>query len=86
MPISQQNQYIFLRSVELGLCILTLWISLYDCCTYLEGCVRIIFYGILKYRFNMDPATASGPLITSLADIAGVLIYFSIAAWYLGMG
>jgi len=34
----------------------------------------------------MDPATASGPLITSLADIAGVLIYFSIAAWYLGMG
>ena len=34
-------------------------------------------------RFNMDPATASGPLITSLADIAGVLIYFSIATWYL---
>lgn len=37
-------------------------------------------------RFNMDPATASGPLITSLADIAGVLIYFSIATWYLGIG
>lgn len=37
-------------------------------------------------RFNMDPATASGPLITSLADIAGVLIYFSIATWYLEIG
>jgi magnesium transporter len=31
-------------------------------------------------RLNMDPATASGPLVTSIADIAGVLIYFSIAS------
>lgn len=36
-------------------------------------------------RFNKDPATASGPLVTSIADIAGVLIYFSIARWYLGI-
>jgi magnesium transporter len=37
-------------------------------------------------RFRRDPATASAPLITSLADISGVLIYFSIATWYLGIG
>lgn len=37
-------------------------------------------------RFDWDPATASAPLITSLADISGVLIYFSIASWYLGPG
>jgi magnesium transporter len=30
-------------------------------------------------RLRMDPATASAPLVTSLADICGVLIYFSIA-------
>ncbi|MFZ6050736.1 magnesium transporter [Halocola ammonii] len=36
-------------------------------------------------RFGADPATASAPLITSIADISGVLIYFSIASWYLGM-
>jgi magnesium transporter len=36
-------------------------------------------------RIGWDPATASGPLVTSLADISGVLIYFSIATWYLGM-
>jgi magnesium transporter len=30
-------------------------------------------------RLNMDPATASGPLVTSIADVVGVLIYFSIA-------
>jgi magnesium transporter len=37
-------------------------------------------------RLGWDPATASGPLITSLADISGVLIYFSVATWYLGIG
>jgi len=40
----------------------------------------------LLTRFGLDPATASAPLITSLADIAGVLIYFSIASWYFGLG
>lgn len=39
----------------------------------------------LLTRFRLDPATASAPLITSLADISGVLIYFSIASWYLGI-
>src|SRR5699024_7520984 len=36
-------------------------------------------------KLNFDPATASGPLITSICDITGVLIYFGIAAAYLGM-
>jgi magnesium transporter len=36
-------------------------------------------------RFDLDPAAASAPLVTSIADITGVLIYFSIAAWYLGL-
>lgn len=30
-------------------------------------------------KLNLDPATASGPLITTIADAAGVLIYFGIA-------
>ncbi len=30
-------------------------------------------------RMKIDPATASAPLITSIADISGILIYFSIA-------
>ncbi|WP_298401800.1 magnesium transporter [uncultured Chloroflexus sp.] len=36
-------------------------------------------------RLGFDPAAASGPLVTSLADIGGVLIYFSIATWLLGL-
>lgn len=39
----------------------------------------------LLTRLKLDPATASAPLITSLADIAGILIYFGIANWYLGL-
>jgi magnesium transporter len=35
-------------------------------------------------KLKLDPATASAPLITSIADITGVLIYFSIASWYFG--
>lgn len=37
-------------------------------------------------KLRLDPATASAPLVTSLADISGVLIYLSIANWYLGRG
>lgn len=33
----------------------------------------------LLLKIGWDPATASGPLVTSIADILGVLIYFSIA-------
>lgn len=35
-------------------------------------------------RLKLDPATASAPLVTSIADISGVLIYFSLARWMLG--
>jgi magnesium transporter len=36
-------------------------------------------------KLKLDPATASAPLITSIADISGVIIYFSIASWYFGI-
>ena len=39
----------------------------------------------LLSRLKLDPATASGPLITSIADVSGVVLYFSIATWYLGL-
>ena len=38
---------------------------------------------VLLNRFGLDPATASAPLITSIADICGILIYFSIATAFL---
>ena len=53
--------------------------------TVLVGSLVGLSLHFILTLFKQDPATASAPLITSLADIAGVLIYFSIATWYLGM-
>ncbi|MBK1643459.1 magnesium transporter [Thiocapsa imhoffii] len=39
----------------------------------------------LLSRLKLDPATASAPLITSIADGTGVLIYFAIATAVLGL-
>ncbi|WP_404414889.1 magnesium transporter [Vreelandella aquamarina] len=50
--------------------------------------VTIVLFGSLMgmclpfvlERFKVDPATASAPLVTTLIDASGVLIYFSIAS------
>ena len=34
-------------------------------------------------RFGFDPAIASSPFVASFVDVAGILIYFSLAAWLL---
>jgi magnesium transporter len=31
-------------------------------------------------RLGLDPASASAPFVATLVDVAGVLIYFSVAA------
>ena len=49
----------------------------------LVGSVIGMSLPFLLQLLKLDPATASAPLVTSLADIAGVLIYFSIATWWL---
>jgi magnesium transporter len=37
----------------------------------------------LLSRLRLDPAVASSPLITSVADVVGLAVYFLIAAWLL---
>jgi magnesium transporter len=39
----------------------------------------------LLSRLNLDPATASAPLVTSIADAAGVVVYFGFATAFLGL-
>jgi magnesium transporter len=48
------------------------------------GMIGVLLPFLLQ-RFNMDPATASTPLITSVADVGGILIYFSIASAVLSL-
>ncbi|WP_413113284.1 magnesium transporter [Thaumasiovibrio sp. DFM-14] len=40
----------------------------------------------ILHRLNLDPASASAPMITSIADISGVLIYLAIASALLNIG
>ncbi|MFO7790485.1 MAG: magnesium transporter [Bacteroidales bacterium] len=53
--------------------------------TVITGSLLGMLLPFLFTKFNKDPASASAPLITSLADIIGVVIYFSIATWFLGL-
>ncbi|MFC3606557.1 magnesium transporter [Stutzerimonas tarimensis] len=39
----------------------------------------------LLSRLKLDPATASAPVVTSMADACGVLVYFGIATAVLGL-
>ncbi|WP_335872345.1 magnesium transporter [Bacillus sp. 2205SS5-2] len=38
---------------------------------------------LILYKFNIDPAVASGPLITTINDIFSLITYFTIASWFL---
>jgi magnesium transporter len=53
--------------------------------TVLVGSLLGLSLPFIFTYFKLDPATASAPLITCLADISGILIYFSLATWFLGM-
>mgnify|MGYP005839670217 CR=1 FL=1 len=55
-------------------------------CVVLVGSLVGLTLPFIFTRLGLDPATASAPLITSIADISGVLIYFSLATWLLGSG
>lgn len=50
----------------------------------LNGSLIGLLLPFIFTKLKLDPATASAPLITSIADISGVIIYFSIASWYFG--
>lgn len=48
-------------------------------CVVVLGSMIGMLLPFLLARLKLDPATASAPLITSIADIGGILIYFGIA-------
>lgn len=50
--------------------------------TFMGGILGLTLPFIAK-RFNVDPATLSSPLLTSIMDFLGVIIYFGFAYWFL---
>lgn len=59
-------------------------VSLSMVLTVMAGSLLGLTIPFLFTKLKLDPATASAPLITSIADIMGVWIYFSIATRILG--
>ncbi len=53
--------------------------------TVMTGSLLGLLLPFIFTKMKIDPATASAPLITSIADISGVLIYFSLATKFLGL-
>ncbi len=60
-------------------------VSLTMTLTVMVGSLIGLILPFVFTKLKLDPAAASAPLITSIADISGVVIYFSVASWYLGL-
>jgi magnesium transporter len=43
------------------------------------------FVPLIMHRFNIDPAVASGPFITTINDIISILIYFGLASAFMNL-
>ncbi len=70
--------YLWQGNIWLGLVIgFSLWITLFV--ATMAGTV----VPLILYHFNVDPAVASGPLITTINDIIGLTIYFSVATAFM---
>lgn len=53
--------------------------------TVMVGSMIGMLLPLIFTRMKLDPATASAPMITTISDIMGVLIYFSMAKWFFGL-
>ena len=40
---------------------------------------------LLLHKFKIDPALATGPFITTMNDISGLFIYFTVARYVFGV-
>ncbi|OAT82649.1 magnesium transporter [Bacillus sp. MKU004] len=51
--------------------------------TLIIGTLAGTIIPLVLYKFNIDPAVASGPLITTINDIFSLLVYFGIARMFI---
>ena len=54
-------------------------------CVVIFGSLIGLSLPFILRRIGWDPATASAPLVTTMIDASGVLIYFGIATVVLGL-
>jgi magnesium transporter len=51
--------------------------------TLIIGTMAGTIIPLILYKINIDPAVASGPLITTINDILSLLTYFGIASYFI---
>lgn len=74
---------VFLLGMMRGGLQVALVVSLSMACVIVFGSMTGLLLPLGLQRLGFDPAAAGAPLVTSLVDIGGVLMYFSIAtAWF----
>ncbi|QIZ77815.1 magnesium transporter [Ferrimonas lipolytica] len=54
-------------------------------CVVMAGSLIGLSLPFLLSRINLDPATASGPLVTTIVDATGMVIYLGFASFVLGL-
>lgn len=52
-------------------------------CTLIMGALAGTVIPLALYRLKIDPAIASGPLITTLSDIFSLFVYFGTATFFI---
>lgn len=72
------SAFLWRGSPVLGLVVGTSMFATVSLATLIGSLVPILFY-----RLNIDPAITSGPLVTTIKDITGLLIYFGMATLFL---
>ena len=60
---------------------LTIFVSLMG--IVLWGCLMGSMLPIILKKFKLDPAASSAPFVATLVDVTGIVIYFSVAYFFL---
>ena len=79
-PIAFGQALLWKASLELAL---TVSVTMFAICVWSTTVGALV--PILAQRAGVDPAVLSAPLITTLVDATGLIIYFSIAKAILGL-
>lgn len=58
---------------------LSIWASMFTAA--IVGASTPLFF----HRLKIDPAIATGPLVTTAVDVLGILVYFLFAQWFMGI-
>ena len=72
------SAYIWQGNPVLGLVVGISMFATVSLATFIGTLVPVFFH-----KLNIDPAITSGPLVTTIKDITGLLIYFGMATLFL---